>query len=60
MKKILSVMASITAILMFSKHFGNDFADQNYNKLAIVLIIGLLGQGIFHFWGKNTHSPKGD
>ncbi|MED4054234.1 hypothetical protein [Niallia taxi] len=60
MKKVFSIMTSITAILMVSKRFGNDFAEQNYNKLAIVLIICLLGQGIFHFWGKNTHSPKGD
>ncbi|TRZ36865.1 hypothetical protein CEQ21_15275 [Niallia circulans] len=60
MKKVFSIMASITAILMFSKHFGNEFADQHYNKLAILLIIGLLGQGIFQFWGKKAHNPTGE
>jgi len=60
MEKVFSVMGTLAAILIISRHFGNDFAAQHYSKLLIVLVIGIFGQAIFHLWEKKSLNPKGE
>jgi hypothetical protein len=60
MKKVFSIMGTLAAILIVSRHFGNDFAAQHYSKLAIIFVIGISGQTIFHLWEKKSLNPKGE
>jgi hypothetical protein len=39
---------------MLSRHIGKEYAVQNYFSLAIILMIGLSGQIILHFWEKRV------
>lgn len=55
MKKVFSVIGTLAALLIISRHFGNDFAAQHYDKLFLLFIVGLFGQIIFHLWEKKSH-----
>lgn len=54
MKKVFSAIATVAAVIMLSRHIGNEFAAQNYSSLAIILMIGLIGQILFHFREKKV------
>ncbi|MED3839170.1 Uncharacterised protein [Niallia circulans] len=49
MKKVFSAIATVAAVIMLSRHIGNEFAAQNYSSLAIILMIGIIGQILLHF-----------
>jgi len=60
MKKVFSVMGTLAAIFIVSRHFGNDLAAQHYSKLVIIFVIGIFGQAIFHLWERKSLNLKGE
>ncbi|WP_303985746.1 hypothetical protein [Niallia circulans] len=54
MKKVFSAIATVATVIMLSRHIGNEFAAQNYSSLAIILMIGLIGQILFLFREKKV------